>query len=284
MFPAIVKSGRFIKGHENPVCGPTAVPRRYQAALAPMFEPVQLESEQIELLGTLVEAARAVPRDERRFFHIKYIGGEQVQGAGVSISVAAGDIEALQAVGLLRVLSYGDHGSSTFLVAPDGFAFYELQIIEAGEPVQQVEEHLRSYIESERLRARHPESYRLWADAAQRLWGAESQDALTALGHTLREAMQAFATELVEASGVDANPDATKTLDRLSAVVEAKRAQTGETVAGLLDASFAYWRALNGTIQRQEHGASHELVWEDGRRAVFHTMFVMTELDRMLAP
>ncbi len=47
-----------------------------------------------------------------------------------------------------------------------------------------------------------------------------------------------------------------------------------------------YWGAVNGIVQRQEHGAQKEgepLKWEDARRVVFQTMLVMYEIDRTLS-
>jgi hypothetical protein len=182
---------------------------------------------------------------------------------------------------LLRVLSYQQHGS-TFVVTPAGYEVYNEYRKEAGEASEQVEEHTRSYVNSEQFRSRYPNAHRLWADAAERLWGAESQDSLTGIGHTLREAIQAFAGELLTARGLEADGDVAKTLDRVSAVVNAKRAEVGDTAGDLLDAAFGYWRALNSVVQRQIH--SQSLTWEDARLSVFHAMFVMTELDRLLLP
>ena len=56
-------------------------------------------------------------------------------------------------------------------------------------------------------------------------------------------------------------------------------------VRATLDSLVSYWGAIADLAQRQEHGAQKEgeaLVWEDARRLVFHTTFVMVELDRAL--
>lgn len=251
------------------------------ALAALILDRMQLETEQEELLVGLVEASRSVPRDKRLYFHSKFIGGERVSGPNFSASAAPGDVEHLQATDLLRVLNYQDHGGSSFIVSPDGYEFYEQRMKEAGKLTEQVEEHMGSYFDGEAFLARYPTTHRLCANAASRMWSADAPEALTSIGHTLREAMQAFAGELAERSGVtELNPDPSKTLDRVSAVIKAKRPEIGDSAADLLDAAFGYWRALNGIIQRQEHGGGP--TWEDGRRAVFNTMFVMTELDRTL--
>lgn len=81
------------------------------------------------------------------------------------------------------------------------------------------------------------------------------------------------------------NPDKARTRDRLSAVVNLRRAELGEARSALLDSMFDYWRAAGGLIQRQEHAGQREgepLGWEDGRRVVFQTAVVMFEVDRTL--
>jgi hypothetical protein len=96
--------------------------------------------------------------------------------------------------------------------------------------------------------------------------------------------MQEFATALVERHrppGVNQNP--TKTLDRVSAVLQMYGVDLGKRRLALLDALFEYWRAAVELVQRQEHGGQKEgepLGWEDGRRVVFQTANVMVELHR----
>jgi hypothetical protein len=83
----------------------------------------------------------------------------------------------------------------------------------------------------------------------------------------------------------DANPDAAKTLDRLSAVIKQHHPALGERRRRLFDALFNYWRVAIEIVQRQEHGGQREgeqLEWEDGRRAVFHTGVVMIEVAGLL--
>lgn len=56
--------------------------------------------------------------------------------------------------------------------------------------------------------------------------------------------------------------------------------------ADLLEAVAAYWSAVNGVVQRQEHGeqkGGEELTWEDGQRVVYHTATVMVESERILS-
>ena len=249
---------------------------------------MDLEPEQEELLATLVEATRKVAREDRYFFTISSLGtGAVIEGAGLDkqISAPRTDVELLAGADLLLVTSR-QVGAIGFIVPPAGFSFYERYKQRSAEPVKQVEDDMRGHFDSEAFKSAYPVAYRLWSEAADSVWRAESPNELTTIGHKAREAMQAFATELVDRQQPpDVNPDPTKTLDRVSAVIRMRAGQLGETKTELLDALFDYWRAVNNMVQRQEHGAQKEgedLSWEDGRRVVFYTMAVMTELDRSL--
>jgi hypothetical protein len=250
---------------------------------------VLLDEEQEELLKTLVEASRNVPRDQREEFHHLTDGdGSSVMHPGLpgrQIRVHDGDLDILQAEGLLLVTNYGRWHRS-FVVTPNGSKLYEELQHRSGAPTQQVEETLLRYLDSDAFRRSYPEAHRKWAKAAELLWKSDSQQQLTTIGHLCREAIQEFTTALVERHqppGVD--PDKAHDINRVQAVLDQHRSMLG-TTAALLDALVAYWRALSGSVQRQEHGAQKEgrpLVWEDGRRVVFQTAIVMFELDRALS-
>jgi hypothetical protein len=141
-------------------------------------------------------------------------------------------------------------------------------------------------LDADALQRSYPEAHRKWADAAERLSRSDSQQQLTTIGHLCREAIQEFATALVEQHrppGVD--QDKAHDINRIQAVLDQHRSALG-TTAALLDAFVSYWRAVSGLVQRQEHGAQKEgrpLVWEDGRRVVFQTAVVMFEIDRALS-
>jgi hypothetical protein len=118
------------------------------------------------------------------------------------------------------------------------------------------------------------------------LWQANPQDDLTTIGHKLREALQQFATGLVEMhqpANVDSDP--AKNLNRVQAVIEDNRKHLGERKSDLLSVLLEYHEAVTGLVQRQEHGdqkPGDPLTWEDARAAVFQTAMLMFELDRIL--
>jgi hypothetical protein len=248
-----------------------------------------LDQEQEELLKALVETSRNVPRDQREEFHLLTDGdGTSIMHPGLpgrQMRVHQGDVDILQAQSLLLVTQIGRWHCS-FVVTPQGFSLYEKLQHRSGAPIPQVEETLMRYLDSEAFQRSYPEAHRKWADAAQRLSSSDSQQQWTMIGHLCREAIQAFATALVERHrppGID--QDKAHDINRIQAVLDQHRSALG-TTAALLDALVAYWRAVSGLVQRQEHGAQKEgrpLVWEDGRQVVFHTAIVMFEIDRALS-
>ena len=249
-----------------------------------------LEQEQEELLKVLVEAARNVPRDEREQFHQLNDGdGSSILHPGLperQMRVHDGDIDILQAEGLLLVTRQG-RGQRSFVVTPQGSRFYEELQHSSGTPTQQVEETLTRYLDSNAFQRSYPEVHRRWAEAAELLWKSDSQQQLTTIGHLCREAMQAFATVLVDRHrppGVDTNK--THDVARIRTVLDQHRPQLGTTAAPFLDALLAYWGTVSDLVQRQEHGAQKEgdaLIWEDGRRVVFQTAAVMFEIHRAVS-
>lgn len=172
-------------------------------------------------------------------------------------------------------------------VISEGFAYYEEMKTSAGEPVQQIETEVRAYLDAPLLPEKYPAAYQKWAGAETKLWGSDSEQQLTTIGHLCREAMQEFATALVDKNqppGVD--PDKKHDVARIKVVVNQHRDKLGSTVPPFLDALVAYWGTVSDLAQRQEHGAQKEgqtLVWEDARRLVFQTAIVMFEIDRTLA-
>jgi len=255
-----------------------------------MTDGVLLQPEQEELLKALVEASRNVPRDERQEFRLLTDGdGTSVMHPGLpgrQMRVHQGDVDILEADGLLLVTQIGRWHRS-FVVTPLGFSLYEELQHRSGAPTQQVEETLTRYLDSDAFQRSYPEAHRKWADAAERLSRSDSQQQWTMIGHLCREAMQAFATELVEQHKPPAvTPDKAKDVARIRAVLDQRKSMLRTTVAPFLDALLAYWGTVSDLVQRQEHGSQKEgppLVWEDGRRVVFQTAVVMFEIDRALS-
>jgi len=248
---------------------------------------VQLEPEQQNLLVELVEAHRQVPRDKRGSFlmivalnHLRHLGLRSWQ-----FQAPRADVEILARYGLLSVRR-NDAGNLDIDVTPEGFDFYAQLKQRSSAPVEQVEDEVRRYLDSAMFASRHSGAQRAWSKAARTLWSSESADALTAIGHVCREAMQMFGTELVERykpPEVDSNVQ--HDANRVASILDLARPRLGATEAPFLEALLAYWGAIDDLVQRQEHGAQREgqpLLWEDARRLVFQTGIVMYEVDEAI--
>jgi hypothetical protein len=252
--------------------------------------PSRLEDEQVDLLRDLAEVARALPR-ERRVFNLLSRGlssnpFEEITWEGGRREALGRDIHDLVRAGLLRrVGPHRTSGAMQFTVTPE--AYDHLTLHDAEAPLARVEEHIvEHYIDGEAFKQRNPVAYQRWAESAALLWGRDAESELTTIGHKTREAVQEFATTLLERhEAPDASPDPAHTANRLRAVINANRDRLGEARRDLLDALIVYWGEVNDLLQRQEHGGQKEgepLAWEDGRRAVFQTAVVMYEIDRTL--
>jgi hypothetical protein len=246
-----------------------------------------LEPDQERLLVDMVEAANGVPRPEQTW----RLGGENL-GNGVmggpwgQRRVLPADVHALEKAGLLTATRRNYVYGNDYVLTPAARSHYASVKRRTSEPVQRQEESVRSLLESDVLKAAAPVAYEKWAEAERLLWSANSSNELSTIGHKLREALQDFATALVETHGpAVVNTDPTKTLDRLSAVIKQHHPGLGERQRRLFDALFEYWRVTIELIQRQEHGGQKEgepLEWEDGRRAVLQTAVVMFEVVNAL--
>jgi hypothetical protein len=157
---------------------------------------------------------------------------------------------------------------------------------------ERVEDYLRAYLEDERFRSIHPLACGRWIVAWEMLWCADTRAKVLAVGHRAREAMQAFASSLLEQcipTELDAlwpqefaagspGPDP---LDGLLAVIGAYGQELAEERHGLLLRLLDHWRALLDRVQRHEGRlVDGRLSWEDGRRLVLFTALVMVETDR----
>jgi len=250
---------------------------------------VVLEREQEELLDAIVEDARSVPRSEREDFVLISIDhGAFIQGPGGDREFPdfqASDLHVLRDAGLIGISGHAKRSKGfSFYVTPQGFQSYEERKRLAGGPAEQVEQEIGRYLDAGPFRVAYPGAYAKWAEAAELLWSSDSQRQLTTIGHLTREAVQEFATVLVERHRLPGvNPDPTKTVDRLRAVLDQRRPDLGARHAAVLDALVPYWGTVSDLIQRQEHGGQKEgepLIWEDGRRVVFLTAVVMFESAR----
>ena len=255
----------------------------------PRLKSIQLEPEQEALLAMIVEASRNVPRNQRGSFAVaQHRGVDVLCHAGLpgeNEDIYMGDVKALARAKLIELSN--PKGTPLFDVFPAGYQYYEYLKLRSGEPVRRVENEIRLHLTSESLRKKYPDAFQKWSMAESLLWGDDSEEQLTTVGHLCREAMQEFAEVLVNEfrpSGVDSNK--ANTVKRIRAVLNQHGAKLGTTVMPFLDALLTYWGTVSDLAQRQEHGAQKEgepLKWEDARRVIFQTMLVMYEIDKALS-
>jgi hypothetical protein len=203
------------------------------------FDNILLEEEQRVLLMALVEAWRSLPREDRHnFIFIQTFGGSEIIGLDNFPNPYKGDIVALGREDLLNI-SYGSRSSLNFDITPLGFKYYENLKRKSGEPIQEVEGRVINFLESEPFRKKHPEAYSKWAQAMELLWSSDSQRELSAIGHHCREAVQYFATSLVEQYPPDqVTSEINKPVKRVEAVLSNQGETLGRTYQDVLMALF----------------------------------------------
>jgi hypothetical protein len=237
---------------------------------------------------TFGQELKLVPRDVRRLGMILYRTGgswgsvSRWASDGSQFSVTPGE-NAIFYEGVRTLDEFFRVGER---VVADEIATSQLRLgqIYGDRGARSVEPATVQYLDTSGFGTRHPEALAKWKDAESRLSEQGEEAELTVIGHVCREAQQAFATSLLtrHPSG-DAPPDVQKTVARLRAAL-ASLSVPSDGVRAVLDALVAYWGTVCDLGQRQEHGAQREgetLAWEDARRLVFHTAFVMMEIDRV---
>ena len=214
---------------------------------------------------------------------------DYIEGAGLSerLQVLASDVQWLDDQGFL-IAQWDTNKTARFTLDEAAFRYYENFLAKhSEEPATAIEEEVRSYLGRPEFRQRFALAYERLTAAQQMLWQANPQDDLTTIGHKLREAIQQFATSMVEIHRPpDVDSDPAKTTSRLRAVIETNRDRLGQRRSELLDALLNYQSAVNDLVQRQEHGdqkPNDPLTWEDARAAVFQTAMLMFEFDRVLS-
>jgi len=254
------------------------------------FQDIALEPEQKDFLCLVVEASRNIPLARRaKFYLCETAGGEDFlihpSLPDFKPDADRGDIEILHRVGLL--LATYDGRSLTFDVSPDGFRYYEYLKSTNNQPVRRVESEVAKHLEAQGFQNQYPLAFSKWREAESLLWSSDSDKQLTTAGHLCREAMQGFATALVDRfKPPNVDQDKAHDISRLKSVLFANAPTLGSSTNAFLDALVSYWGTVNDLVQRQEHGSNKEgtpLRWEDARRIVFQTMVVFYEIDRALS-
>lgn len=247
-----------------------------------------LESEQEDLLVLLVEASRAVSgADRESFFFAEHMGGSVLQHKGLPQGMVQGimrrDLDALARSGFITATQTGSQDFELD-VLPAGFQYFATLNQESADAVSRVETSVERYLNSGFFKESFPQAHSKWMEAEELLWTSDTAPALTTIGHLCREAIQFFATELVErCQPPGTSDDPAQTVARVRAVLDLKQHRVGAKRSAFLVALLTYWGTVIDLVQRQEHGAQKEgesLTWEDARRVIFQTAIVMFEIAR----
>jgi hypothetical protein len=250
-----------------------------------MFEDIVLENVQKELLKNLVGIERSLPPDKRGEFLVDSPFGVEgdifLHTGGPQLIGHMRDIEVLADYKFVN-LSFKYQGPPRFYVTPLGIKFYEY-LMSSDDPAGTVENEYHKYLSSQEFQEKYSEAYDKWAQSEKMLWGEDSQQNLTTIGHLCREAMQEFADILIRKHDISGEiPPKSSTVARLRMVIDKYRDIISKTTIEFLNALIPYWGTVCDLAQRQEHGSEREgeqLVCEDARRLVFQTIVLFTEID-----
>jgi hypothetical protein len=253
------------------------------------FDKVLLEPDQIEIFELMAEAARSLPKDRRQKFHLLGVASSHLHVlVHDAISpdhpgVFEGDIEALADAGMLSRSSVGGHAA--YDITPFGYQYFEFLKTTKGAPIERIAREVRSYLDADRFRARYPIAIKKIAEAEALLWSADADAKQTTICLLCREALQEFVDVVIRHGNAGADIDKARTMARLKAVVASR--QPSAAIRDYLDSLIGLVGAVSDLAQRQEHGGAKEgepIVWTDGRRLIFATLFALSECDRSLGP
>lgn len=251
------------------------------------FENIDLLDTHKELFKNIIETYRKIPPNEPKDFLVTELGTGEVilVNQGENLLCLSDELVILKNEKLIQATSYRNEREFNFVIPPLAFKYYDYLKNQEGNPVQQVEREVLSYLSSESFCQYHPVAKNKLDKAIELLWNDNSQQNLTTIGHLCREAMQEFTTTLANKLGFAlAEKDLAKTKNRMTEITENAKTKNSKTIIIHSEALLNLWSSTSNLIQRQEHGGQKEgepLTWEDGRRVVLYTIFVLYEFDRL---
>jgi hypothetical protein len=242
------------------------------------------------LLEELIEATQSLSRHEQELTLIS--GTDQAPGElvltsnGKMIRALRSDIWELKKQGLVSAQwNTSSSASIQFGLTKAAYDWFQ-ERRKGADAMGGIEADIEVHLRSTGFMERFPDAYQRWAEANDLLRSSTPEQDLTTVGHKAREAMQRFASALVERyQPPDVEADVAKTINRMKAVVEVAAPDASSRRQAVLDALFELWKATNDLVQRQEHGdqkVGDSVTWDDARATVFQVGNVMFEVDRVL--
>ncbi len=244
----------------------------------------RLSPEAKNLFFEMVEAHMAASGD-RFFLFLRHFGGNSLFLAAEPRrdweNVDGGILEDLATYGLL---SFSQPGRDpNYRVTLESIAFYRWLMAREGNPVEQPEQDVLRFVESETFARRHPGCSHHISEALDLLRSDRTDDqTISELGGHLRNAIFDLSSDLLE------NPDYDREKPEapLRRLIEQSTATDREKkvlaiLVDLMSAVLSLDQRL--THVRDESDQRRPLrSWDEVRRAVFTTVFACVELDRML--
>lgn len=256
------------------------------------FRGILLEDSQKVLLCQLVEAFRSVLKDRReKFMVLTTLSTLQPlfkhPGLPNGLSVYSGDYEALERESLITIeVTFSNQGTKWIDITSLGFLYYKFLKRENQDRGGNIADTMRTYLEMNPFQERCPKAYQRWFEADQLLWEEESDNQCTVIGHRCREALQAFASALVDRyNPPEVDSDVKHPGKRIITVIDLFKRSLGKTKYDLLMKLVEYFGALSDLAQKLEHDGAAEketITWESARLLVFQTLVVLYEIDHAL--
>ena len=140
-----------------------------------------------------------------------------------------------------------------------------------------------THLDERRFRVSYPRAYERWLVAVT-LFEEDAELHADRIGDECRKALAEYANEVIRAFEVVVRPGS-GTHEKLRTALRSRAPSA--TGAGVAAALVRYWKETSGVAQSLAHATSRtarqrELGYEDARRAVFNTLFVMHETDHVL--
>lgn len=239
----------------------------------------------LPLFCEMVEAHQASSGD-RRFMLSEYMTGNSLSFFSKDAQVGWKDVDPsslndLANYGLLQ-LSYGSRGTPNYRISADGSAFYRWLREQQGSALEQTEDSVARFLESDRFASAHPAAAHHLAEAFSLLWIEPlNTQVISEMGDHLRKALMDLVADLVGSDDGRVESPA----ERLDAWLPTRGLQQRElaVVRQLVELAKAVLRLdhrLNHVRDEMGKGESPPSR-EEARRAAFVTATVCFELSRL---
>ncbi|MPZ68493.1 MAG: hypothetical protein GEU71_03085 [Actinobacteria bacterium] len=232
------------------------------------------------LLKLLVEAHWNVPPARTQdFLIVQTLEGDFLVHAGLPrgrVSMDGRRIRDLESQGLL-VCDETAPGITEMRLESEGFKCYEESQTRLADPAMTIESEVTVYLDGEDFQSRHVRSYGEWSEAQNLLWRTGGIQDYGMISHLCEVAMEQFADEALVTSGGRDDGSGRSSLEQMRDILERSDVPEKSLMLTLL----AYWVSVLEAAKSYPHQLE-TIAWENVRRLVFNTAFVMFEFDKAI--